>query len=188
MKFMKQIAFAILIATIGFSCQQNQTEETNQAIDSTAISKIAKVDSSQLAKEWLVNSIENYFNQFGSDTNYIATICTKRYIECKIEGINIEYSDEDPEVAYAKFKKKWQNVYDLSLMDTSNGFFIAGQDFGDTIKVSKCELLKNLSQNSYLFETEIDDAQFKTKHFRDFRVITQNHKFMIDFVHEYEKQ
>lgn len=183
---MKISAFFVLIIIINSSCQQNKKEEKKQTHTSTT--QIAEIDSSQLAKKWLVGSVENYFKQWGSDTSFIESICTKRYIECKIEGINIEYSEEDPEIAYKKYQKRWRNIYDLDLIDTSSGFFISGQDFGDSIKVNKCELIKQLGPNSYLFETEIEDAQFKTKHHRDFIVITQNHKFLIDFVHEYEKQ
>ena len=174
---MKSIFLVILTALIGFSCSTQSTEKATSA-DSTknTIAIENSSDSTELAKQWLIKSIEGYFNN-----NDSTDFCTKRYNEYKEDASNVDY---DGGMSEAEFTKKWQGIYDTKFAGLGVGFLISGQDFG-TIKVSSCEL-KSKTPDGYTFKTIIEDKDNHVKYNRDIRIIRNQQNFLIDDVLEYD--
>jgi hypothetical protein len=175
---------AILIFSLFsiLSCQKKQ-ENTQEAIinKDTIVSDIPSkvLSESDLARKWLIESIEENFK---TPDGLIDSICTKDYATYKSDAIGVEY---DGGLTKQAFEKKWKDKFDVKHAGTGTGFLISGQDWVK-IKVSKCELSPLKLKEGYLFETTIEDVGTVTSTYkRDIKVVPNGDSFLISDVLEY---
>ena len=171
----------LLITLLSFTSCQNKTKKIEVEVNSDSVStdiKVAKITESDLAKKWLIESIETNFK---TPEGLIDSICTKDYATYKSDAIGVEY---DGGMTQQAFEKKWKNKFDVKHVGIGTGFLISGQDW-ETIKVTKCELSPIELKEGYLFETIIEDLPSKTIYKRDIKVIQSGKSFLIADVLEY---
>lgn len=135
-------------------------------------------DKSEMAKKWLVKSIENFFKQESAD---MISITTKSYSDYKTDAMNIDM-DTEGSLTLEQFNKKWKKKYDVKYAGY-DGFLISAQDWVKIV-VSKCELI-SAKGNVYIFQVIIKDTQYKSTYKRDIKVIESGKSFLIDDVREY---
>ncbi|MEA5459346.1 hypothetical protein VB796_09870 [Arcicella sp. LKC2W] len=182
MKKISILLFSILIFT---ACQKNKVAE--QQTDSLKVESVAKVDtvaksvivdSSEMAKKWLIYRIEDSFkNNMGEYDK----ICTKKYAEYKSDATGVGMDGGMDEKA---FKKKWSKEYDTKYSGMGIGFMINAQDW-NTIKVTEVQLKNKLENGCYFFKIVVEDIEAKAKYNRDVKVIRSGKAFLIDDVLEY---
>ena len=136
-------------------------------------------DKSELAKKWLIKSIENFFKQ---ESPEMSSITTKTYNKYKSDATNVEM-DTEGSLTVEQFNKKWKKTYDIKYAGVGNGFLISAQDWGK-VTVTKCQLL-TAKENVYIFQVIIKDATYKGSYKRDIKVIESGKSFLIDDVKEY---
>ena len=171
----------LLITLLSFASCQNKTKKIEVEMHSDSVStdiKVAEIVESDLAKKWLIESIETNFK---TTEGLIDSICTKDYATYKSDAIGVEY---DGGMTQQAFEKKWKNKFDVKHAGIGTGFLISGQDW-ETIKVTKCESSPIELKEGYLFETIIEDLPSKTIYKRDIKVIQSGKSFLIADVLEY---
>ncbi|PWK27891.1 hypothetical protein LV89_01298 [Arcicella aurantiaca] len=182
---MKKINILLLSFIIFTACQKNKVAE--QQADSVKVESIAKVDtmaksvnadSSDIAKKWLVSTIEDAFkNNMGEYDKF----CTKKYAEYKSDATGVGMDGGLTEKA---FKKKWSKDYDTKYSGMGIGFMINAQDW-NTIKVTDVQLKNKLENGGYFFKIVVEDIEAKAKNNREVKVIRSSKSFLIDDVLEY---
>lgn len=173
----------LLITLLTFSSCQNKAKknEVEDRTDSvTTENKVVEIPESDLAKKWLMESIEAHFK---TPEGLIDSICTKDYATYKSDAIGVEY---DGGMTRQAFEKKWKDKFDVKLAGVGTGFLISGQDWVN-INVKKCELSPLKLKEGYLFETLIEDvgATPKTIYKRNIKVVSAGSSFLIADVLEY---
>jgi hypothetical protein len=169
------IKIYLLIAIFSFiSCQNTGKKiEVKENTDSISIDvKIAETSISDLARKWLIESIETNFE---TTEGLIDSICTKDYATYKSDAIGVEY---DGGMTQQAFEKKWKDKFDVKHAGIGTGFLISGQDWGK-INVAKCELSPLKLKEGYLFETLIEDLPSKTNYKIGIKVIKSGKSFLI---------
>jgi hypothetical protein len=185
---MKKIILFITMISMA-SCQKNQEQKSVIKIQESVNQDTVVTDTkntnkpltiSDLARKWLVESIEENFK---TADGLIDKICTKNYAEYKSDAIGVDY---DGGLTPKAFEKKWRGKFDTKHVGTGTGFLISGQDWVK-IKVNKCELSPLKLKQGYLFETTIEDvgATSKTIYKRDIKVVPSGNSFLISDVLEY---
>ncbi len=129
------------------------------------------------ARQWLIFSIEGYFN----NQIPIENICSKEYFEFKNDAINV---DIDGGITEEAFKKKWSPIRDLEFVGIGSGFLISGQDWRK-IKVTKCHLLKEKENGDFVFEVTISDLDFNAQYDREITIGVHKNTFLIYDVKEF---
>ena len=167
----------ILIIAVLVSCQKTENRKNTESI---TVEK--KVDNTEKAKKWLVETIEKNLNK---DFYNMSDFTTKDYAEYKQDATNVDLYAEGS-LTENEFKNKWKNKFDVRFAGIGNGFLISAQDNGK-IKVISCVPLKSDNQNEYNFKTIIRDIDFKTEDKRDIKVIENKSSFLISDVKEYDK-
>lgn len=178
----------VLLFSIMFlaSCQKNKTAEqqseisqidSNSKVDSIS-SVTSSVDSAEIAKKWLISTIEDSFkNNMGEYEKF----CTKKYVEYKSDATGVSMDGGLTEKA---FKKKWSKEYDTKYSGMGIGFMINAQDW-NTIKVTEVKLKNKLENGGCFFKIVVEDIEAKAKYNRDVKVIRSGNTFLIDDVLEY---
>lgn len=181
---MNKIYFLITILFLT-SCQRKQEEKGKIKLNVDSTSKDVKIvpksiSESDLAKQWLIEKIEENFN---TPDGLMDSICTKKYAEYKSDAIGVEY---DGGLTRKAFEKKWKGKFDIKHGGMGTGFLISGQDW-TKIKVKKCELSPVKLKEGYLFNTTIEDvgATSETIYKRDIKVVPYGKSFLISDVLEY---
>lgn len=178
---MNKIYFLITFLSLA-SCQ-NKIKKDESKVNPDSVStdiKVSETLESDLAKKWLIESIEANFK---TAEGLIDSICTKDYATYKSDAIGVEY---DGGMTQQAFEKKWKDKFDVKLAGVGTGFLISGQDWVK-INVKKCELSPLKLKEGYLFETLIEDvgATTKTIYKRDIKVVSAGSCFLIADVLEY---
>ena len=173
----------LLITLLSFTSCQNKTKKIEVEVNSDSIStdiKVAEITESDLAKKWLIESIETNFK---TPEGLIDSICTKDYATYKSDAIGVEY---DGGMTQQAFEKKWKDKFDVKHVGIGTGFLISGQDW-TKIKVVKCKLSPLKLKEGFFFETTIEDvgATTKTMYKRDIKVVPKGNSFLISDVLEY---
>jgi hypothetical protein len=170
----------LLIALLSLASCQNKEKKVDVEVNSDSVitdNKVAEMSESDLAQNWLIESIETNFN---TAEGLIDSICTKDYATYKSDAIGVEY---DGGMTLKAFEKKWKYKFDVKHAGVGTGFLISGQDW-ENIKVAKCELSPIKLKEGYLFETIIEDSPSKTTYKRDIKVIKSGNSFLISDVLE----
>ena len=171
---MSKIIILLTLHSIFFFSHGSPKENPNKVNNNT---KEIAFDKSELAKKWLVKSIENFFKQESAEM-----ITTKTYNKYKSDATNVEM-DTEGSLTVEQFNKKWKKTYDIKYAGVGNGFLISAQDWGK-VTVTKCQLL-TAKENVYIFQVIIKDATYKGSYKRDIKVIESGKSFLIDDVKEY---
>ena len=164
-----------LIVLISLASCQNKLKKIEVEVNTDSVItdiKVAEISESDLAKKWLIESIEMNFK---ASEGLIDSICTKDYATYKSDAIGVEY---DGGMTLQAFEKKWKDKFDVKHAGIGTGFLISGQDW-ENIKVAKCELSPIKLKESYLFETIIEDLPSKATYKRDIKVIKSGQSFLI---------
>jgi hypothetical protein len=98
---------------------------------------------------------------------------TTDYYNCKLDAINLEYSD----LTEAEFKQKWHDKFDTKLIDRG-GFFISAQDNGP-VEIPVCILLKSSDESGKFFHVVIHDKRWNTNYVRDIKIISKDNRLLI---------
>lgn len=179
----KIITYLLAILTI-ISCRNQESQKEEDTVvkvtpmSDSVSSKREFIDSTDLAKKWLIQAVETTFK---NNQGEMKGICTAQYEAYKTDAIGV---DMDGGMTPSEFKKKWNKKYNTILAGASVGFMISGQDW-QSIKVSKCELKDKTADGAYLFESIIEDIGPNVKYKRDVKVIPVNKSFLISDVLEY---
>ena len=167
---MNKLLSALIISIFIASCQNTEEkQEIEQPKVNTAF--LAQADS---AKNWLVPTVEKFFNENHSE---ILEICTPEYEEYKMDAIQVDY---DGGMTIEQFQKKWKGKYNTNNDEIGKSFLLAVQDYGK-IKFKSCELA---SDSTLVFDTAIEDSEFKAVHKRKITVVKRDGKFLINDVAE----
>jgi len=166
----------LLLCTL-ISCQGE--EEKKPEPTPASITAPAEDTRQEAAKTWLSTGIEQYFTHFDSLRGDYAYLCTPTYAECKSDATAVGM---DGGLADDEFTTKWKNR-DVSQIGIGEGFLVAGNDFG-TIRVSACTFKNKTDKGAYVFETILEDVDFKSTFYRDISVIPQGNSFLIEDVRE----
>ena len=165
----------LLIALLSLASCQNTGKKIEVEVKTDSIvieTKTSKISESDLAKKWLIKSIEANFK---TSEGLIDSICTKDYATYKSDAIGVEY---DGGMTLLAFEKKWKDKFDVKHVGIGTGFLISGQDW-ENIKVATCEISPVKLKEGYLFETLIEDLPSKVTYRRDIKVIKSGQTFLI---------
>jgi hypothetical protein len=178
------ILFSIILAC-GCTSKPENSEQKLIKIDSVAnpIEKQGLIDSTDIGKKWLIQSIESFFQNYDSLNGDFSKICTKNYFEYKTDATNV---DLDGGLSLLEFRSKWKNK-NLKYSGVSDGFMISGSDFGK-IKVTSCDFQSKTANGSLIFKVLIEDLDFKSKFYRDIILIPSFKSFLIDDVIELKNE
>jgi len=185
---MSKITSLLLVLFIMASCKKRENTVGNTNIP--IVEKQAEVDTEKQkeqkqaeidAQQWLVMSIENYFNQDNNLDKTMELMTTPDYYQYKNDAINVDM-DVDGSLTLKEFQKKWQNKFDVKTTNFNSGFLISGQDW-DHISVEKCTL-ESSSVNDFIFNVIILDNGFKTRYPRKIKVVKTGNQFLIADVKE----
>lgn len=183
---MRYICFAILFPLL--SCQQNKSalHSTGTSTDSTPlietnIPTTTSLDTAEV-KSWLIQTIEDFFRAPDID---MQSITTPEYYEFKTDAMNVDMGTEKS-LTENEFYTKWRYKYDPYIHPIQVGFLISGQDFG-SIKVPYAHV-KRLDDDTktIVFSLIIRDEDFKIDYDRDIIIISQEGKYLISDVLEYD--
>ncbi|MDO8999535.1 MAG: hypothetical protein Q7W45_07210 [Bacteroidota bacterium] len=133
----------------------------------------------QAGKEWLINSIESFFNNDDNFLKGFSYLCTDQYAEFKKDATNI---DLDGGLTEAEFKSKWGRRYSQHA-GIGEGFMIAGTDYGK-IEVTKCDFKNVTEMKNLLYDVLIIDKKFNSKFVRNVVLVKTRGSFLIDDVRE----
>lgn len=170
------------------SCQQTPKSSFNlvssSSLDSTLIKEntpVSAIDTNR-AKEWLRNTIIQFFDSNNTD---MQSITTSEYYEFKMDAMNVDL-DVEGSLTEVAFKKKWKDKFNLQLHPTQVGFLISGQDWGN-IQVAEM-ITKNVDaeKQTITFKTLIRDEEFNVEYDRDIVLIEQDGQYLIKDVLEYD--
>ncbi len=183
---MKKVGILLFNIIFLVSCQENKVSEQQAEVikaesrpkTDTITKLLSSVDSSEIAKKWLISTIEDSFK---NDMVEYDKFCTKKYAEYKSDATGVDMDGGMDENA---FIKKWKKEYDTKYSGMGVGFMISGQDW-DTIKVTNCTLKNKTTHGDYIFQTIVEDIGPKVKYNRDIKVIRLGKLFLIDDVLEY---
>ena len=171
---------SLLIALLSFASCQNTGKKIEVEVKTDSVitdDDVSKISESDLAKKWLIESIETNFR---TSEGLIDSICTKDYATYKSDAIGVEY---DGGMTQQAFEKKWKDKFDVKHVGIGTGFLISGQDW-ENIKVAKCESSPLKLKEGYLFETIIEDLPSKSTYKRAIKVIKSGKSFLISDVLE----
>jgi hypothetical protein len=188
---MTKICLCLFIALVLTSCSANNSTDANPVdiAKPIAINQQRKILNNTLAdtlkvKQWLIDVIENYAN--GEDPNAaherMRKALTDDYYSYKVDAMCLD-SDRKPPMSKEEFKKKWEGKYNTKYAGFGR-FIISAQDNGK-IKVTSCNLLRDIEQNASVYRVVIEDLNYKTRFNRDVKVIAQNGRLLIDDIIEY---
>lgn len=152
-------------------------EDSLKSIEDTANDK-PTLKEENLAKNWLIDAIDNHFNQGLPDFKLITT---DEYCRYKIDVINSNFSHG---IDLDSIKKKWSYKYDVSSDDIDVGFLIDAQDNGK-IEIESCQMLNGSTNSEFIFSVVLYDTLFKARYKSDITVIPYNGSYAIDYVKEY---
>ena len=140
-------------------------------------------DTAQV-KAWLTKVIEDYTHNDTSSNHFevLRKSLTDDYYNYKQDALNMEYDSDDTPLTAAGFQKKWQGKFNTKYVGPG-GFIISAQDNGK-IKVT-LHLIQQVDQQASLYKVFIEDLDFKSTYNRDIKVITQDGKFLIADIVEY---
>jgi hypothetical protein len=181
---MKTLIIAIVLLTAS-SCWTNSSDELGQTDSSKihpdnfgvtgVLSDTAKI------KTWLTKVILDYVSadDLKQADEQIKSVMTTDYYNCKLDAINLEYSD----MTESEFKQKWHDKFDTKFIGRG-GFFISAQDNGP-IEIPVCILLKSSDDNSKFFQVVIHDKQWNTNYVRDIKIISKENRLLIADIIEY---
>jgi hypothetical protein len=170
----------LITALLSFASCQNKSKKIEVEVKTDSVitdNKLAEISESDLAKKWLIESIETNFK---TTEGLIDSICTKEYATYKSDAIGVEY---DGGMTQQAFEKKWKDKFDVKHAGIGTGFLISGQDW-ENIKIAKCELSPIKLKEGYIFETIIEDLPSKATYKRDIKVIKSGQSFLISDVLE----
>lgn len=165
------------------SCKNQEVQTTFTQIKDSVATEIEdkNIDSINLAKTWLVTTIETYFAEFEKINGDYSNICTPEYKKFKEDATNV---DMDGGMSEQEFEKTWGKET-LKYAGLREGFLIGGNDFG-TIKVNKSEFMERTEKNGFLFEIVLEDTEYQSLFKREVLVIPSGNSFLIDNVFEIE--
>lgn len=181
---MTRFVFISAILIIMISCKTGSSTKKNS--DSAPVKNIAEenkmLQDSTLIKTWLTNVILDYLNSddLKADYNNMRLALTDDYFEYKQDAIGLEYGDEMTE---DEFHQKWKTKYDTKYV-TKGGYFVSSQDYGK-IEIDKCNFVKVIGDSGQVYHVVMRDLHWNTDYVRDFTIIKQGNKFLIDDVKEY---
>ena len=176
----------LLLSAIIFCISCNQKNNAEQKSTDTKTETTSEQNNNQdieNAKTWLMQNIERYFANFDTLRGDYAGITTKEYAEFKSDATGVGM---DGGMDEAEFKKKWAKR-NIEKVGISEAFMVGGNDFGK-IKVTKCEFKNKTESGDYLFETLIEDTEYKSKFYRDIIVKKTGDSFLIDDVYEIKNE
>jgi hypothetical protein len=187
---MNKILF-LLIIFIASCSGEKKSEQYNiiqpDSIEEDSLLSIADSENDEstlnevsLAKNWLVEAINNHFNQ---DLPNLKSITTEEYYGYKIDVMNSNFSHG---IDLDSIKKKWSYKYDVSSDDIDVGFLIDAQDNGK-MEIESCQILNRYSISEFIFSVVLYDTLFKARYKSDVTVIPYNGSYAIDYVKEYFK-
>ncbi len=178
------ILFSIILVC-GCTINPENSEQKQFKIDSGAnpIEKQGFIDSTDIGKKWLIQSIESFFQNYDSLNGDFSKICTKNYFKYKTDATNV---DLDGGLSLSEFRLKWK-YKNLKYAGVSDGFMISGSDFGK-IKVTSCEFQSKTANGALIFKVLIEDLDFKSKFYRDIILITSFKSFLINDVIELKNE
>lgn len=177
---MKNIFIISLLLII--SCSETKKEEIK--IDNLPKGSVVENNTKETteAKNWLVKSIESYFNaDISNQENIMQNITTKDYYEFKTDATNVDL-DVDGSFTLKEFQKKWKNKFNTENVALNTGFLISAQDW-TKIEVKKCHLNASL-ENDYSFYVEFQDIESKEVFKRIIKVTKIKNNFFIGNVLE----
>jgi hypothetical protein len=118
------------------SCKHadNQQQNNISEIEIGKQKELGKDENVELAKQWIIKNVEEFFMNFDSLKGNYSKICTEQYTEFKSDATNV---DIDGGMSEGEFKTKWGRRYS-EYAGIQEGFLVPGTDFGK-IKVTKCE-------------------------------------------------
>ena len=96
----------LLIALLSLASCQNTGKKIEVEVKTNSIiadTKTSEISESDLAKKWLIESIETNFK---TAEGLIDSICTKDYATYKSDAIGVEY---DGGMTPQAFEKKWKD-------------------------------------------------------------------------------
>lgn len=181
---MKRIITASLFLIIACKEQKKEKVSEDKAQPIEKVIAESKPDESEDAKKWVKNSIEHFFKTDLSDyEKAMAAITTKEYYEYKTDATNVDM-DTDGSLTDKEFQQKWKNKFNTQKAGIGSGFLISGQDWNE-IKVTKCKLISQ-DKNSFLFDVNLTDKEFKAEYPIQVKVIKEKESFLIADVLEQE--
>ncbi len=180
---MRKNVIPLILITVAFSCtNMHRDPDSNDGVSKTKeAQKKPESDRVELAKKWLIHSIEDFFENYIRLRGDYSKICTKQYAEFKQDATNV---DMDGGMTEEAFKNKWGRRYS-EYAGIQEGFLVAGTDFG-TIRVTRCEFRNKTEMGGFLYETILEDTEFKSQFKRDIVVMPSGRSFLIDNVYEKE--
>ncbi len=177
---MRMCLFLLILVTNLLSCKTKAESPGTVTSIATIDSKEDLVkDSITDAQKWLVENIETYFRDFDKLNGDYSSICTPKYREFKEDATGI---DMDGGMTEKEFITKWGKDA-VKYAGIGEGFMIGGNDFGK-IKVTKCNYKERSKEGGYLFETIIEDTDFKSTFERKIIVVPSGNTYLIDQVFE----
>ncbi len=131
------------------------------------------------AKQWLVRTIESYFDPDDDEFMDISYFSTDEYVEFKQDAMSVNIPDELTE---KEFRVKWKHR-NVELIGMQNGFMISAQDY-HTVKVTECNLKDQIDESTSLFNVVVEDLVYKGKYIREVTVSKAGNSFIINDVAE----
>jgi len=177
---MKNVIIISLLLII--SCSETKKEEIkiNNLPKESVVENNSK-DTAE-AKNWLVKSIESYFDaDISNQENIMQNITTKDYYEFKTDATNVDL-DIDGSLTLKEFQQKWKNKFNTENVALNTGFLISAQDW-TKIEVKKCDLNASLEKD-FSFYVELQDIESKEVFKRIIKVTKIKNNFFIGNVLE----
>ena len=137
------------------------------------------VQEANEAKEWLMTTIDEFFDQKISNQNF-RDITTERYAEYKQDAICVVY-DCGNSLTEEQFEQKWSDFYDISYAGFGESFLTGQQDVGKIV-MSKCALLSEPEKGKFIFDTVVEDTLFELTYSIEIVVKKTVNGFKIDDV------
>lgn len=112
---MKKITTYLLAIITIISCQNQQSQQEENTVvkvtppSNSVTSKSKIIDSTDLAKKWLIQTIESTFK---NNQGEMKGICTPEYEAYKTDAIGVGM---DGGMTLSEFKKKWSKKYNTTL-------------------------------------------------------------------------
>lgn len=181
---MKYLLYPITFILLN-SCNYNSEKPLNKENSDTTSNELNRKDPALSTsidttdvKNWLKNTIENYFNEENIE---MKSITTDQYYNFKMDAMNVDL-DTEKSLTIEEFNKKWRESYDLITHPIQTGFLISGQDWGKII-VNEIKLMED-NKTSLIFHINIHDEDFKMNYDRQIKVVGLHDKYLIDDIVE----
>lgn len=138
-----------------------------------------EANESEAAKKWLIKNIESYFRTDpGNMDKAMQNITTRDYYNYKTDAMNVDM-DVDGSLTLKEFQDKWRMKFDVQKAGIGVGFLITGQDWNE-IKVSKCDLILETIDDTFLFDVILIDKKYDVKYPITVSVIKNQSSFLIE--------